>query len=290
MKKALSQIKKPLRFLGLDLAGARNEKTTLTALEYFPSENKIFLMRIIEKIGSEGKQSSDRTLLREIENNELNAQSMGVNAALGLPPCITCTRKQCPLPEKCTVASVRWMRQLQKKGPGSLTPYTQRPVELWIKRGLFPLLDKRYHFDVDETLGGTRAPLSARMHFIQRHTKLDLVECSPKLTLSILSHEMQLPMRLFSSYRNLERGTFYRREILQVLSDRRGVFFYDKDAETLAKSLSAFHSFLCAYTALLAYQKECGLRPKDWPKDATWIQYPKLTKPAREQKSRTLEF
>ena len=47
------------RFLGLELAGAKNNKTALSILEYYPREQKIFLLDIRDRI------SGDRGSARE---------------------------------------------------------------------------------------------------------------------------------------------------------------------------------------------------------------------------------
>src|SRR4051812_5409504 len=47
------------RFIGLALGGGKTDKTCLSVLEYFPSQNKIFLSRLFDRIKTEGEVSAD---------------------------------------------------------------------------------------------------------------------------------------------------------------------------------------------------------------------------------------
>ena len=220
------------RYLGLELAGAKNQKTSLAALEYYPKEQKIFLLDIFERISSKKNQTGDEALLELIGElaGELThdlgpgAVKMGVNVPLGLPPCITCERKTCPLPRRCTVPAVKWMRDTMRKNLKSnekfkaseITPYTQRPIEIWVRHHLMPHLPESHRFEVDETLGGNKAPLTARIGFLKRHlTALDITEVWPKLTVSRLAVGLGLNKRTVATYRNLETGVHAREEILE---------------------------------------------------------------------------
>jgi hypothetical protein len=157
------------------------------------------------------------------------------------------------------------------------TPYTQRPIELWIRYQVLSKLPEEHLFEIDETLGGNRAPLSARMSFLKRHlSRIPLVEVSPKLSIAILTTQMKLHPRLISSYRHLENGFQCREEILIQLSKQSEIFIYDRDMRKLAQSLTAFDAFICAYTALLSDQNLCVKTPKEFPTSSGWIYYPLL--------------
>jgi hypothetical protein len=261
------------RYLGLELAGARNAKTALAALEYYPKEGKIFLLEIMASIGSDRREPGDEALLILLGQYAPAAEKFGVSAALTLPPCVTCTRAKCPTAAKCTVPSVKWMRE--RSGAKSFTPYTQRPVELWVKHQVFPRLNARYHFDIDETLGGNRGPLSGRMDYLRRQLDTDqLIEVLPKLTMAVLGQHLKIPPRIMRDYRSLEVGVHARGVILEHLSRLAGVFLYEKDAKTLSTNLNAFDAFLCAYTALLCDTGHCAKLPKGYPSASGWIDYP----------------
>lgn len=272
------------RYLGLDLAGAKNQKTALAVIEFYPRERKIFVLDIHERITAHEGQSGDEAVLELIRELRDGSQRLGVNVATDLPPCVTCTRKSCPLPVRCTVPSVRWMRQIAKRAERSrsseiraleFTPYTQRPVELWLRYEVLADLPEWARFEIDETLGGNRAPLTARMNFLKRHLpSLEITECLPKLTVASLAKDLELNKRMVSTYRHLEQGSHSREEILEALAAKHGVFIYERDIRKLAHSLAAFDALICAYTALLADTNRCARKPAGFPAGAGWIHYP----------------
>lgn len=269
------------RFLGLELAGAKNQKTALAALEFYPREKKVFLLDIYEKISPHEGQTGDEALLELIAEVGDGVQVMGVNVPLELPPCITCTRKTCPLPGHCTEKSVKWMHKHLPDEPKNkarpITPYTQRPVEIWIRHSVFPKLMPGHSFEIDETLGGNRAPLTARMHFLKKHLKgMPLIEAWPKLSVSILAEQLNIPRRILTTYRHLEEGMHSREEILHKLIHAKELFIYERDMHKLSQSLAAFDAFICALTAWLFHQNQCAKIPRGFPVEFGWVQYPEL--------------
>lgn len=272
------------RFLGLELSGAKNDKTALTVLEHYPKEKKIFVLDVFEKIGPAKNKGSDQITsgdeaLIEIIQEHAPFKKLAVNVPLTLPPCIICTKAHCPLSTKCTVPSVKWMREKLKKidKRAQFTPYTQRPVELWIKHYLLADYPKDLAFDVDEALGGNRAPLTARMQFLSRHLgfkKNPALEVWPKLTLLQLSQSLHLTKRQLLGYRKLEQGVYFRQEILTVLVKRFGLFVYDRDLAKLSQNLTSFDSFICALTAQIWNRGQTAAMPKGFPKDSGWVTYP----------------
>lgn len=274
-----------LRYLGLELAGAKNEKTAVAALEYYPKERKVFLLDVYDRIAGGPDETSDDALLEVISELRARVSKVGVNVPLTLPPCIGCTRQSCPKPGKCSVPPVRWARRLLGKAEKSsssqrirpFTPYTQRPIELWIRYNVLPLLPPWAEFEIDETLGGNKAPLAARMHYLKRHlSDLELVEVWPKLSIAILSGLTGFTRRSTERYRQLEEGAQARLEILNSLAKAQDVFIYERDMRKLSQSLSAFDAFVCAYTALLQDIGECAKPPTGFPVPSGWIAYPEL--------------
>ncbi len=272
------------RYLGLDLSGAKNQKTALAALEFYPKEQKIFLLDIYDRILPHEDQTADEGLLDLIEELQPGIARIGVNVPLELPPCITCTRKSCPLPAHCTVPAVKWMRDLHRRLSHSdyqerkileFTPYTQRPFELWARYLVLPELPPNSTFEVDETLGGNRAPLTARMSFLKRHLEnLSLLEVWPKLSIALLARDLNMDPSLISHYRTLEEGIHCREELLSLLVKGKGIFIYDRDLRKLAQNLPAFDAFICAFTALLSDQRLCAEPPKGFPIKSGWVHYP----------------
>lgn len=290
------------RYLGLDLAGAKNHKTSLAVLEFFPKEKKTFLLDIFEKIGLtekvpvSGEITGDRALLELVEELKPGIAKVGVNVPLELPPCIQCTRKTCPTAVKCTVPALKWMRDHHRKSNKSkdsdirileFTPYTQRPVELWVRYLILPRLSEAHRFEVDEALGGNRAPLTARMHYLRRHLdEIELSEIWPKLSVAIFAEDLGVQKRTIARYRQLEEGSHAREEIIEALAERYEVFIYERDVRKLSQSLGAFDAFICAFTALLSDVEACEPMPHGFPQASQWIQIPALSKLSKLGSSR----
>lgn len=314
-------------YLGLELAGAKNQKTALAALEYYPREKKIFLLDIFDRIAghhadgtapdhakeeaaairyspaasggsaplsqsgtfgltTRGDQALMDLISELIEDTDLKTFRMGVNVPLQLPPCIT-SGLAAAKPSADVVRAVKWMRDATRKAeramkgdPGAqrvleFTTYTQRPIELWVRYQVLPKLPASHRFEIDEALGGNKAPLTARMNFLKRHLGgLSIVEAWPKLTVALLALELGLPKRTVQAYRRLEEGVHAREQFLETLSSRHGIFIYERDVRKLAASLPAFDAFICAYTALLSDTQRCAKPPAGFPKSTGWVQYP----------------
>lgn len=278
-------MRESFRYIGLELAGAKNNKTALAVLEHYPKEKKIFLLDLHDRIsGTSTKQSlksSDQALLdliQELSQQEQAKIHLGVNIPIELPPCIVCTRKTCPMPAQCTISAVKWMRKVTRKTKGrEFTPYTQRPAEIWLKNMILSELPEWAQFEIDEALGGNRAPLTARMNFLKRHlTPIPIIEVLPKLTIAILAVQLGIHKRIASTYRHLELGSHSREEIIETLAEAHGVFIYERDVRKLSSSLAAFDAFICAYTALLANTGSTEKTPPGFPVSASWIHYPRF--------------
>lgn len=274
------------RYLGLELSGAKNNKTALSILEYYPKEQKIFLLDIRDRIAgvrspepsqSHGLSSGDQALIEALQDSDEEFTRMAVNVPLTLPPSF--------LSHKAETTAVEWAsrfsRKLSKEHRGlgiEFTPYTQRPVELWIRHHVLGTVPKTFQFEVDEAFGGNRAPLTARMHFLQRMLdRKRLIEALPKLTALRLCFQLGLDRRFLSRYRKLEEGAHARLLFLEQLVSHRGIFIYDRDLRKLSTSLTAFDSFLCAYTALLSHLGKCEKPPRGFPLASGWVHYPRET-------------
>ena len=277
----------PRRYLGLELAGAKNPKTSLAVLEYYPREQKVFLLDVYDRISGHDDQTGDEALLETIEEATSNEQNrvarIGVNVPIELPPCIACVRRQCLGSGGCADPAAKWMRETARRAAETdelglnvleVTPYTQRAFEIWARYRVLPELHPDLRFEIDEALGGTRAPLTARMHYLRRRLgDLPIVEVWPKLTISTIAQAFDLPKRLILNYRKPEEGYSARVELLESIATRKGVFIYDRDLKKLGQSLAAFDSFLCAYTAVLVDRDMTVKAPKGFPKGSSWVAY-----------------
>lgn len=254
------------RYAGLELGGSKSARTALTVLEYFPSENKLFLRTLHTQIKGEGDAYSDERLLSLVR--EAKGAVLGVNAPLTLSPCLACKLPVCPGFRLCEEPAVRWMREESarlgihpEKQP---TPYTQRPVDLLVRgryqdRSPVPLPS-------EESFGSGRAPLAARARYLMRHLdRVSLLEVQPRLALALLAPAYPLSPRELRRYRDVEDGVENRVSILEKLGDEPHaeglprIFLYNSDIYALARDLAAFDSFLCA---LMAVYSDLGLLEK----------------------------
>ncbi len=272
----------PRRYLGLDLSGAKNPKTALSALEYYPRERKIFLLDVYDRVLQLEDQTTDEALIELIRELTTPSTRLGVNVPMSLPPCFQC---KCKKPLECSSPAVKWVKKLTRRlGKVSssrgirvlpFTPYTQRPIEAFVRYSILPRLAEPLRFEIDETLGGNRAPLTARMRFLLPGLQdLHPVEVWPKLSVVLFAEELGLSRRVLQSYRQLESGIDARTEILERICQTQGVFIYDRDLKKLATSLAAFDSFVCAYTAWLSDMGLCQKEPAGFPAKSGWIAVP----------------
>ena len=282
------------RYLGLELSGAKNAKTTLAVLEYYPKEKKVFVLDVHPGISADGTGNSDEVLIDTIREHadEHPELKLGVNVPLTLPPCFTCNRKNCLSAKQCNSPEVKWMNQysdrnqlLGKKPPVSkrtarmksfFTPYTQRPVELWLKHGVLSHFTEKMKFEIDETLGGNKAPLTARMQFLKPYfPEFEMHEVLPKLTVTLLMPHLKLTQRTLRLYRQLEDGVFARQTIIEKMCQHLDIFIYDRDLKKITQNLNAFDAFLCAYTVMLFDRNQCATPPRGFPTASGWVLYPK---------------
>src|ERR1017187_6963654 len=170
------------RFIGIDLSGGKNDRTSLAVLDYYPGQEKLFLTHIYEHIQQEGEISSDQALFEIICEHQSGLEFLCVDAPLKLPKCIRC-KLVCPGYEKCKEKEIQWMwtqhkkHKKQKPRAKLFTPYTQRAAEIYIStelgEGLNPL----------ETLGANIAPLTARaVYLVRRLPGVKAIEIYPKAT------------------------------------------------------------------------------------------------------------
>lgn len=280
------------RFIGIDLGGARSVRTSLAILEAYPKERKIFLLDVNDRLSESSPKDGASTpvsetfqnydilflerLIASLPEREDMTTLLAVNAPLDLPPCIFCTRKHCPMPAKCTVKAVQFMRnQSQEKSSTLLAPYLHRPVEVWAKKHLLPGLPKEFRVEIEEALGSNRAPLASRYHFLKRHfPPHPTVEVWPKIALAQLGLLGIIPKKLLAQYRRLEDGADARVAILDTLIRKFDLFIYDRDQKNLSEHLSSFDAFVCAFTGYLSTQNCTEKRPKQFPKDSSWILIP----------------
>lgn len=179
-----------LHILGIDLGGGKGKKTALATLRVDAHEG-------VTVVGLDPRPGAapfyDHTLteaLRSFGDGTL----ICVDAPLTLPPCLRCTVPVCPGQEACVDPAVVTMRRLAgeisetrsqpSRGKPAVTPYTQRPSELF--------LAARRHVVAREGLGQGTGPLAARAALLVRaladryRLNENLIEVHPRTTLQLL--------------------------------------------------------------------------------------------------------
>lgn len=271
---AFESPKNVVRFIGVSLAGGKSDKACVAVLEYYPENKKIFLSRLFEKIKSDEKISGDLKIHELILQNAETLKYVAFDTPWNLPNCITCKLK-CPGYENCRVPHIEWMwrhqeDRLKKKRPKKLfTPYTQRAVEMYFSTELEEV------FHLHHAMGANTAPLMARASFIRKRlSEVECIEAFPKLTLWRMGKALNLMKSQISDHRAAFGGDESRMQFIKALNDNNIAFIYHQDAKNMVENNHAFEAFLCGLTAFLKYRDLTQDRPKGFPKEEDWIDFP----------------
>jgi hypothetical protein len=259
----------------VDLSGGKNDRTSVTVLDYYAEQKKLFLTHIYEHIQQEGDISSDQALFEIINDHTENLEYLCIDAPLKFPVCVRCELR-CPGYENCKVKEVQWMwkqhrKRKEAKPRGRLfTPYTQRAAEIYVS------LEAGENVNPMETLGANIAPLTARAHFLMRRLpkSLKTIEVYPKLTVIRVGKSLKLAKSHLAHYKHQVGGDESRQVILQELVKRDIVFIYQQDFLKLIENSHSFDAFIAAFTGFLKFQDQCEKPPKDFPLTDGWIEFP----------------
>lgn len=270
---SLGQHGKVIRFIGVSLAGGKSDKACVAILEYYPENKKIFLSRLFEKIKSDEKISGDLKIHDLINQNEANTKYVAFDTPWNLPFCMICALK-CPGYENCHLPHIEWMwhhqdDKLKKKRPKKLfTPYTQRCVEMYLQTEL------EETFNLHHAMGSNSAPLLARAHFIQRRVGVECIEVYPTLSLWRLGKLLGVMKSHLKSHRAAFGGDEARAQFLHSLNENDIAFIYNQDMKQMVENNHAFEAFLCGFTAYLKYKGHTEKKPKNFPENEDWIEFP----------------
>lgn len=265
-----------LRSFGLSVSGGKSDKTCLAVLDqYFDSNKKphrLFLSAIHDKIQSEDFVSADMKISEIISQLLDNAKIIVLDAPMTLPKCLRC-ELDCPGFETCQVEEIKWMRTFyqslpKKKNKKLFTPYTQRPIDLYLSE-----LEEE-NLEVQHSLGANLAPLTARSIFLSRRMPIDCIETFPKLAVWRLGLDLKVAKSQLRKYRSSVGGEDARRIFLQALIDKTGLFLYNQDFRLLCENHHAFESLICAYIGTLYLDGKTEKRPEGFPKNEAWVEFP----------------
>lgn len=262
-----------VRYLGLSLSGGKSDKSCLAVLEHYPEQRRIFLSRLHERIRSEETVSADTKILEMIDQMKDVSRVVAFDAPLTLPKCLTCP-KICPGYEVCDEPEVAWMRKRDQNHPRKrtrrmFTPYTQRPVDLYLSEV------EEENLEVQHALGANLAPLTARAQYLKRRISLPCLEVFPKLAVWRMGLELKVTKAHLRSYRNALGGEEGRRAFLSAFIEKTGLFVYQQDQRLLVENVHAFDALISAWVAYLKDQNKTEAPPADFPEPEAWVEFPK---------------
>lgn len=273
-KKSSAKISEAIKFVGVSLAGGKSDKACVAVLEYYPDNQKVFLSRLYEKIKSEEEVSGDLKIHELINQQDKKLKYVAFDTALDLPQCLNCKLK-CPGYENCKEPHITWMwkhykETSKKKKPKKLfTPYTERAVEMYFQTEL------ESPFHLHHAMGANSAPLLARALFIKRRLSCEVIEVYPKLTMHRLGESLGLMKSTLQDHRAAFGGDESREKFIQALNEKDIAFIYHQDAKSMVENSHSFEAFLCGLTAFLKYLDQTEHRPKGFPKEEAWIEFPR---------------
>lgn len=262
------------RFLGLSLSGGKSDKACLAVVDYYQGSHRLFLNRIFDRVRTEEFISADHKLHELILQFSEHCQWLLMDVPLTLPKCHTCDL-ECPGYETCNEPEIKYMRGIyqgsEKRKPKRLfTPYTQRAVDLYLQE------NGEEGIEVQHALGANLAPLVARARFIQRRLpRLHCLEVLTKIAVYRLGLELKVNKSQLKVYRNSVGGDEARKVILQAMSERWGVFFYNHDLKLMVENFHAFEAFICAFVGYLKHLNKNWERPAGFPRSEGWPELPK---------------
>lgn len=256
------------------MSGGKNDKACLAVIEYFPKYRKIFLTKIHDRIVGDLNHSADQKIIEILESYKDSVESIAVDTPFQVPLCLECKLK-CPGYEACQVDHIVWMRkqiqkkQKKKKVKKQFTPYTQKSVEFIINEEL------EENFQLPHAMGANSAPLLARCMFLKRRFAANWMEVFPKLSVWRIGRSMNISKSDLRFHRHAVSGNEVRENILEELVEHKLAFVYDQDKKIMVQNNHAFEAFICALTGLLKFFEQTEGRPKDFPENETWIDFPK---------------
>ena len=272
-KKDFSKLKVH-RFAGVSLAGGKSDKTAVAILEYYPSEQKLFLRDLHDSIKATKEKSSDHYLYETLEKVEKDLDLIAIDAPLKLPKCMRC-RLKCPGYETCKEPEIKWMwkvhrKRSKKKRPNKIfTPYTERCAEAYIANEL------EEQFFPPAAMGANGAPLAARAMFLNRRLKTPTIEFYPKLSLWRIGCDLRIQKSYLRFHRHAIDSDECREFIVRQLVENEVVFVYQQDLRNMIERPHAFDAFMGALTAYLKFVGRTEKRPKDFPRSEAWVEFPK---------------
>ncbi len=256
------------RSLGLELAGAKSDRTALAILDYYPKSQRLILVDVNSSLHETDEENGDEVLIAALnkaaECKKGRLTGISISAPMSLPPFFLGAQG---------VGESKWLKRiwthLKTPKPKPFLNYLQRPAEVYLKY-LSP-----ENFEIPEALGSNMAPLTARVQFLEKNLPQTAIETYPKGVVRRICSNLGLAKNLARYYTDFDKGLPYREDfILQMLHNLPQIFMYDRDMEKITFQLNHFHAFFAAFNQHLYYAKQTEKPPQDFPKKAAWIHIP----------------
>jgi len=271
-----------VRLAGVALGGGKTDKTAVAVIEFYPDQKRVFLRSLRERISGSvsGKvvgrddTTADDVLCEILNHDEKDLSLIGIDAPLQMPKCVRC-RLVCPGLKECREPEIKWLRDIHRrrervKRPNKMfTPYTERAVEVYIANEL----EEPFH--PSHALGANAAPLTARADVLKRRLTTPLIEVYSKLSLWRIGMALNIQKSHLRFHRHAVDSDEARLYILKKLIEKEITFVYQQDLRTMVEQDIAFEAFLCALTAFLKLRGQTEKRPVGFPKDESWIEFPR---------------
>jgi hypothetical protein len=254
------------RSLGLEIAGAKNDRTALAVVDFYPKTRRLVVSDVEPKLKGHHIVSADEALLDSVAESHKTAgvfTGIGIHGPISLPPAFMQKRD----------SEIRWMNDTWKRikpHPRPFVPYLQRSAEIWL-RYLTP-----EKFLISDGMGSNSAPHTARLQFLTPQLPGPLHEVFPRATMSRLISSLGLPKALTRNYTDFDKGLSAREDFFEAIGKKLPqVFIYERDLDKMITSINCFNAFLCALTQHLIYRKQCEVAPRGFPRGAAWIHIPR---------------
>lgn len=263
------------RFAGVCLGGGKTDKTAVVVVEYYPSYQKVFVRKIYSRVGPVDELSADFVLHDILTKQETDLELIGFDAPLSLPPFFK-PKFAATLFEKSKDPEVKWLfksyekRNHEKRPDRYPTPYTERPIDFHIQNHL----EEAFH--ISHALGANAAPLAARAMYLNRLIKIKSIEVFPKLSIWRIGLGLKIQKSYLKFHRHPVDSEEARQYILRKMMDEKLLFIYQQDLKHLVEEPDCFDALFVALTAYLKFSGQCEKPPKDFPKGAAWIEFPRL--------------
>lgn len=271
------------QFVGIHLSGASNQKTTLVTIK-LTDAGRVQVDQLYGKLGFCGGVFSDERLINILLSMD-GLEQVFVDCPLNHPPCVACTRRQCPGVWYCDDLSVAYMLHLSNEMKRRKKLRRKRPVNPQTQR-LWDLERFVEHEDVEAnelTYTSNQAPLVNRALVLQRQLRLklpllELKETSVSQSLYEMSPSLSIDGQAWKQFRSFEGGKQVRTELLEAMLQKFSLEINDKELFFfIAANLEAFQAFV---TSLIAWQHSVGKTtspPLDYIKQESWVYLPTIS-------------